>query len=99
MPQVPACVAADALVGGAAAPFALVSGFPVAVLSVNATALSRARLQTALQHADQVGAHVICLQETRHGSRFVWASRLASSAGWRCNWSPSPPGSRPDVPR
>ena len=93
------CVSVDPLLGGADLSDGAGPGFPVAFLSVNVTALNRERLETVLRHAAAVGAHFICLQETRHGFAFAWASTIALQAGWRCAWSPSPPLSQHGAPK
>lgn len=62
------------------------------VLSINVTALTKARLGEVLDCACGDAASAVALQETRHlEGGFPWASRLAAKQGWKVQWSRASP--------
>ena len=61
-------------------------------LTVNVTQLTKARLETVLQQADEWASNILCLQETRHAEGgYAWAARAARTQGWYTQWSEAPP--------
>ena len=87
---------ADPLLGGAS----IAAGLSPVLLTVNVTALTKARLLTVLEEAKRVKASFIALQETRHKKTSCpWAARIATSHGWNSAWSEPPPSLRSGGPR
>ena len=57
-------------------------------MTLNVTALTRARLESVWDHAEASKCLAIALQETRHEpGGLSWASALGGRRGWRMQWS------------
>jgi hypothetical protein len=66
----------------------------VRILTVNVTALTKARAEVVLECACKHGVEIVCLQETRHVGHAPWLASLCRQRGWAMEASPEPPLSR-----